>query len=111
MVVLIYERGLQIMIRFGKIISEVGLQPTDFQKLSDIPVDIYDRKNRILDEEHFDFGRNMFSRNSDSKESFTKLLKQLMEKNLDVKVSGRLLDEMFILYISTFGRPLVYPLF
>lgn len=46
------------MIKFGHIILEAGLNPKDFQRISEIPVKLFDRKNReIKDEKFFDFSK------------------------------------------------------
>ena len=55
------------MIKFEHIILEAGLNPKDFQGISEIPVELFDRKNReIKDEKFFDFGKKLFAKNPES---------------------------------------------
>ena len=62
------------MIKFGHIISEAGFD--SYSPLSEIKVKIFDRKDRELKESEFNFNKNLFSRNSNSKEKFRELLER-----------------------------------
>lgn len=85
------------MITLGLIISESGLATKDFSKLSEIPVDLYDRKNRELTEEKdFNFGKKLFAKNLESQKRFREFLEALNHQTCS-KISGRLDDDVLIL--------------
>lgn len=95
--------------KFGHIISEAGF--SSFSALSEITVKLLDRKDRELTEKDFNFNKNLFSKNSDSKEKFRQLLEQGEKKpNLPNEISGRLNDDALVIYFP--GQPpYFFPLF
>ena len=86
------------MLTFGLIISESGLKPEDFSTLSNIPVKLYDRKNRELTEEKdFNFGKKLFAKNPDSQEKFREILEKQDLKYLPKEILVNLSDSALIL--------------
>lgn len=89
------------MITLGLIISESGLSPKDFSRLSKIPVKLYDRKNRELTkEEDFNFGKKLFAKNLDSKKRFGEFLEDLSKTKFINEILGHLGDDVLILRIQ-----------
>lgn len=85
------------MIKFEHIILEAGLNPKDFQGISEIPVELFDRKNReIKDEKFFDFGKKLFAKNPESQNKFREFLETLNQTKCP-KISGHLDDDVLIL--------------
>lgn len=85
------------MITLGLIISESGLATKDFSKLSEIPVKLYDRKNRELTkEEDFDFGKKLFAKSPESQKRFREFLETLNRTKCP-NILGRLDDDVLIL--------------
>lgn len=88
--------------KFGHIIEQAGYDVKEFPKLTDIPVKIYDRKNRELTEEReFEFNKKLFSKNKDSKKRFREVLERLSKSSkLPDEISGKLTDSSLVLRIS-----------
>lgn len=100
------------MLKFGKIISEAGYNQKDFPELSEILIDLFDRKNRILREDSFEFRQKLFSKNQDSKKKFRELLENLKKTDINrLTISGKLTDDALILYLSAYALPQIFILF
>lgn len=89
------------MISFGHIIAQAGYDVKEFPKLTDIPVELYDRKNRELTEEReFEFQKKLFIRNLYSQKRFRETLEMLTKcPALPDKIYGKLDDTAFVLRI------------
>ena len=84
--------------KFGCIISECGLNPTDYPHTSEIAIEVFDCKNHKISEP-LKFAKEIFSENLSSKKEFIKFLNTL-EKN---KVSGvvgtvKIFEDAIMLY-------------
>lgn len=100
------------MIKFGKIISEAGYTPKDFPKLSEMTITLFDQKKRNLEEDSFNFRKKLFSKNLDSQKKFRELLENLMKKDIaHLTITGRLTDDVLILYVSAYALPQIFILF
>lgn len=85
------------MIKFEHIILESGLNPKDFQRICEIPVQLFDRKNRkIEDQKFFDFGKKLFAKNPESQKRFREFLETLNQTKCP-EILGRLDDDVLIL--------------
>ena len=63
--------------KFAEIIREAGLNLSEFTKCSEIPVHLYDGKDRISTEEKIHFVEPLFSKNSNSLRKFNHYLSKI----------------------------------
>lgn len=92
------------------IISETGLNASDYPKTSEMPITLYDRKHReITEEKDFNFGKKLFSANLDSLAKFRAMLEFLEESEAKKDFSGRLTDDFLIIYVA--GKTYIFRLF
>lgn len=90
------------MLKLGKIISEVGLNPKRYSVLLEINVEMYDRKRRKVTEEDFNFGGKLFSKNPDSSLRFQHILESMLREPLPEKISARLTDDYIVIYRTNY---------
>lgn len=91
----------------AKVISEAGLNPTDYPRASGIEVDVLDRKDRDIPENEFEFQSAIFSKNPDTLKKFMDFLDSL-EKSSVYYMQLKLLDEALIVYIND-EPPQIFP--
>ncbi len=75
---------------FATIIREAGIDLKDFKKCSQIPIVLYDRKDRIISDENLIFSEKLFANNEHSYKRFNFFLKKLEEapvQSLDILIS------------------------
>ena len=100
------------MIKFGKIISEAGFDQEDFKNLAKISVPLFDRKGRGISEDSFCFHGKLFAKNLESKKKFRGLLDNLSKEDINhLTITGKLSDDVLILYTSTHVLPHFFLLF
>ena len=86
--------------KFGHLISEAGFDINNFTKLADIPVEIYDRKNRKIENE-LHFVKPILSDNLDSQTNFKKFLENMGKISiLPSSILVRLTEDILVIYIS-----------
>lgn len=88
------------MIKFGHIISEVGLDPKKYPRSSKIEVDLSDRKERKIGEEEFNFNGKLFEKNQKSKSKFIHMIDdcESEKKELPEQIYAKLTDNALILH-------------
>ena len=69
--------------KFAEIIRNAGLNPKDFEKVSNIPTTLYDGKNRICSEETVTFIQPFFKENHYSLKNFKDFLIGLEKEEID----------------------------
>ena len=98
---------------FSEIIRESGSNPSEFKKCSDIPVVLYDGKDRINSEKTIHFVEPLFSKNPNSLRKFNHYLSKIeMEpvESINVQID---IDSVILFYktpqATVFSRrPCVY---
>ena len=88
------------MIKMEHIISEVGLDPKEYPRSSEISVELYDRKNRIIGEKDFDFNKKLFKNNAKSMSKFIHMIDdcEVERKKLPNEISARINDDALVFY-------------
>lgn len=66
--------------RFATILREAGLSTDDFKNCAEIPIILYDRKDRTITDENIHFVERLFQHNPDAYQKFSAFLTEL-EKN------------------------------
>ena len=88
------------MMKFGHIISQVGLDPKKYPRSSEISVELYDRKNRVIGENDFNFNGQMFKDNSISKSKFIHMIDNCEDerKKLPDQISARINYDALVVF-------------
>lgn len=86
------------MMPLGKIISEAGLNFRKYSKLAAIEVDMYNRKQREVKENDFNFDGKLFAKNPDSSLRFQHILDSMLREPIPKKISARLTDDYLVIY-------------
>lgn len=86
---------------FGYLIKQAGFNPERFQKIAEIPLTIYDCKNRIVEDE-LNFVKPILDCNWSSKLNFENLLETMMNVDYEVpqRISAKLTEDILALYFS-----------
>lgn len=92
---------------FAKIISEAGLNPTDYPKASEIVVTVADQKGRELGEDELNFPSTIFSENSNALKYFKNFLKKCEGNSELVFLHIRLIDSALII-LDDAGLPSIF---
>ena len=98
------------MLPFGYLISEAGFDLTNYPTLAEIPVELYDRKNREIGEEDFHFNANLFKNEKSKKQFFNLLETKSRETVIPTKIVGKLNDDALILHFPE-GSLKFFPIF
>lgn len=87
--------------KFAIILREAGFSISEFLKISEIPIVLYDGKNRIISDEEIHFSEKIFSKNLSSYDHFSAFLSEL-EKGPTISSMGIKIDEssLIIFYQS-----------
>ena len=76
--------------KFAAIIKETGIDLKEFKNCSQIPIVLYDRKNRIISDENLHYAEKLFANSSHSLKRFYHLLNTLEKEpvqSLDIMIS------------------------
>ena len=105
------------MMKLEEIIREAGLSPVDYPNASQIPVRLYDRKDREVTSQTLSFIEPLFWHNPVAKAEFEKFIKVLDEAPFETEsISVRIDEYNVILHYRTanvkifFRRPTLHPL-
>lgn len=86
---------------FGYLIKQNGINPKRFQKIAEIPLTLYDCKDRIVEDE-LDFKKPILDCNWSSQLNFENLLETMMNDDYEVpqRISAKLTEDFLALYFS-----------
>ena len=91
---------------FAEIIRNAGFTSDFFPKASQIPITLYDRKDRVMTEENLRFAEPLFADNPNSMQKFYTFLKGLEEENIqDMKVK---IDEHLVCVFYKSPRAIIF---
>ncbi len=83
--------------KLGNLIQESGFVAKDFPRLSEIQVNLLDRKNRTIQTDlHFE--KEIFDKFPNSKRKFREFLENEKKELLPECIKGRLTDDALVLY-------------
>ena len=86
--------------KFAEIIREAGFSVDDYPNAAQIPVKLYDRKDRIVQGEYLKFDKPLFEENELSKLAFGKLILKLEKVQLP-EISIRIDEEVVAVYYKS----------
>lgn len=89
--------------KLANIIKNSGLDTIEFKRSSEIPITLYDRKNRIIDDPDIKFVKFLFEDNDSSFERFHELLKEI-EKTTDTISSIEVKIDEFCVVLRIPGK-------
>lgn len=84
--------------KFGDLISETGFVRNDFPNISEIPIKIFDGKNKLLTEEVC-FNEPILDKNWNSKLNFGRMLEALNE-NPPKRLEAKITEDILAIYID-----------
>ena len=91
---------------FGYLIKQAGFNPERFQKIAEIPLTIYDRKNKIVEYE-LNFVKPILDCNWSSKLNFQNLIESMSidDSEIPERISARLTENILVLYFQGQNYP------
>ena len=89
--------------KFGHLISKTGLDSGDYPELANIPIEVFDRKNREITEK-LEFAEHLFLKNPESKKKFKEFLEETEKEPLN-KIWIRLQDDGIMLCYPSLYNP------
>ena len=92
------------MIRLYEFIREAGMSPEDYPNASQIPVTLYDRKDRLVENSTIHFEKNLFVNNEKSKLAF-KVFLEACENNLPTAPISMKIDENAVVVYMANAKP------
>jgi hypothetical protein len=100
------KREVSEHMTFGYLIKQAGFNPERFQKIAEIPLTIYDCKNRIVEDE-LNFVKPILDCNWSSKLNFENLIESMSidESKIPKKISARLTEDILALYFEGQNSP------
>jgi len=99
-------RGGQTM-KFATILREAGFSIEEFAKCAEIPITLYDRKNRIIDDENLHFCEKLFQYNDVSVLRFERFLQEL-ENGLSVDYMDIKINESHVIILRKGHTPKIF---
>lgn len=85
--------------KFERVISVAGFNSKNYPMLSGIPVELYDRKSRKINDD-MNFVEPLFSENLESKMKFKEFLeRESKSKILPSNMQGRLTEDVLVIHI------------
>lgn len=91
---------------FGHLIKQAGFNPERFQKIAEIPLTIYDCKNRIVEDE-LNFVKPILDCNWLAKLNFQNLIESMSidDSEIPERISATLTEDILALYFEGQNSP------
>ena len=94
--------------KFAQIIREAGLNPSDYPRLSEIPIKLSDRKNRLIEDETIHFTLPLFEKKKSSLEHFIAFLDKNEAMPTFSSLEGKIDEAFLLLWIGESGLPIQF---
>lgn len=95
--------------KFAVILREAGFVSKEFPKCSEIPIILYDRKDRIIEEDDIHFVETLFKENNNSFMNFYDFLKSLEKSNEPIDSINVMIDEYNVIVFYKSSKLKFFP--